>query len=138
MERVQEDVVIPKSIRPVPAEFHMIGEGVIQATIDAPAGGDLRLIMQQYSPDGSVRRTFAGGPPNGTSMGKVFLLLADQKGKPLPIHEDYDKVIWAGLSWATGEISKKDMQPSERLTLTFKSTEKDPVTLKGSVYLVNY
>ena len=94
--------------------------------------------MQQYSPDGSLRRTWAGGPPSGTNMGKVFLLEATQNGKQLPIREDYDKVIWSGLSWAAGEISAKDLHAGEPLTLTFRSTEKDPVTLKGTLYLVNY
>lgn len=132
---VQQDVVIPRAIRPVTAEFKPIGKGEIQATIPAQGGGDLRLIMQQYSPDGTLRRTWA---PNGTSMGKVFLLKAEQAGRELPIHEDYDHVIWAGLSWAAGEISEKDFHPGSPLILTFQSTEKDPVELKGHVYLVNY
>lgn len=134
----QQDVVIPRAIHPVAAEFKSIGNGVIQATIPAPAGGDLRLVMQQYSPGGSLRRTWAGGLPNGTNMGKVFLLKAEQGGKALPVREDYDRVIWAGLSWAVGEISAKDLHPGVPLTLTFQSTEKDPVTLKGQLYLVTY
>ncbi len=126
---VQQDVTIPRAIQPVTAEFRSIGKGVIQATIPAPAGGDLRLIMQQYSPDGSLRRTWAGG---STNMGKVFLLKAEQGGKELPIRENYDRVVWAGLSWAAGEISQKDLHPGAPLTLTFQSTEKDPVALKGT------
>lgn len=135
---IQQDVVIPRSIRPVPAEFHEMGKGVIQATIPAPTGGDLRFILQQYSPDGSLRRTWAGGPPSGTNMGKVFLLEAAQNGKPLPIREDYDKVVWSGLSWAAGEISAKDMRAGQPLMRTFRSMEKDPVILKGSLYAVKY
>lgn len=135
---IQQDVVIPRSIRLVPAQFHETSKGVIQATIPAPAGGDLRLIMQQYSPDGSLRRTWAGGPPSGTNMSKVFLLEAIQGGKQLPIREDYDKVVWSGLSWAMGEISAKDLHAGDPLTLTFRSMEKDPITLKGTLYLVNY
>jgi hypothetical protein len=94
--------------------------------------------MQQYSPDGSLRRTWAGGPPNGPNMGKVFLLEATQNGEPLSIREDYDKVVWSGLSWVAGEISAKDLHAGEPLTLTFRSSEKDPGTLKGTLYLVNY
>lgn len=135
---IQRDVVIPRAIHPVAAEFKSIGKGIIQTMIPAPANGDLRLIMQQYSPDGTLRRTWAGGPPNGTNMGKVFLLKAEQGGKALPIREDYNRVIWAGLSWAVGEISQKDLHAGAPLTLTFQSTEKDPITLKGSLYLVNY
>lgn len=132
---IQQDVVIPREIQSVPAEFKALGKGVIQATISAPSGGDLRLVMQQYSPDGSLRRTWA---PNGTNMGKIFLLKAEQSGKEVPIRDNYDRVIWAGLSWAVGEISRKDLRAGVPLTLTFQSTEKDPVMLKGNLYLVNY
>lgn len=135
---VQDDVVIPRSIRAVAAEFHETGKGKIEATIEAPAGGDLRLIMQQHAPDGSLRRTWAGGPPKGTSMGKVFLLRAEQDGHELPIRQDYDRVIWSGLSWAVGEISEKDLRPGQPLKLTFQSTEKDLITLSGQLYLVHY
>jgi hypothetical protein len=135
---IQKDVVIPRAIRPVAAEFQSIGKGVIRATVPAPAGGDLRLIMQQYSPDGSLRRTWPTGSPNVENMGKLFLLKAEQNGKGLPIREDYDREIWAGLSWAAGEIRQKDLQPGSPLTLTFQSMEKDPVTLKGRLYVVNY
>ena len=135
---IQQDLVIPRAIRPVGAEFQSTGKGVIQATIAAPTGGDLRLIMQQYSPDGTLRRTWPTGSPNVENMGKLFFLKAEQSGRELPIHEEYDREIWAGLSWAAGEISQKDLQPGTPLTLTFKSMEKDPVMLKGQLYLVNY
>ena len=94
--------------------------------------------MQQYSPEGSLRRTWAGGPPNGANMGKIFVLKAEQDGRELPIRENYDRVIWAGLSWAEGEISQRDLRPGVPVTLTFRTTEKDPVTIKGRVYSVTY
>jgi hypothetical protein len=131
---VQQDIVIPRAIHPVPAEFHSPGKGVIQATIPAPAGGDLRLVMQQYGADGSLRRTWAGD----ANMGQAFVLKAEQQGRELPIREEYNRTVWAGLSFAAGEISAKDLHPGQPLTLTFSSTEKDPVTLQGHLYLVNY
>lgn len=135
---VQNEVVIPRTIDPVQAQFHSIAKDVIEATVQAPAGTDLRLIMQQYSPDGTLRRTWAGGDPNGTNMGKVFVLKAEQNGHELPIREDYDRIIWAGLSWAEGEISHSDLKPGVPVKLTFRTTEKDPVTIKGRVYAVKY
>lgn len=135
---VQQDVVIPRTIRPVAADFKSLGKGVIQATIPATSGGDLRLMMQQYSLDGGLRRTWPEASPGGAGMGSVFLLKAEQDGKQLPIREDYDRVIWAGLSWAIGEIKQNNIHPGEPLTITFQSNEKDPVTLKGRLYLVTY
>lgn len=131
---VEQDIVIPRAIHPVPAEFHATGKGVIQATIPAPSGGDLRLVMQQYGADGSLRRTWAGD----TNMGQVFDLKGEQQGRELPIREEYNRTVWAGLSFAVGEISAKDLHPGQPLTLTFSSTEKDPVTLQGRLYVVNY
>lgn len=131
---VQTDVVIPRAIHPVAAEFHAIGKGVIQTTIPAPGDGDLRLIMQQYAPDGTLRRTWAGD----ANMGQVFLLTAEQQAGQVPVRVEYNKVIWAGLSWAVGEISHRDLRPGQPLTLTFQSNEKAPVTLKGQVFLVHY
>jgi hypothetical protein len=135
---VQQDVIIPKSIRLLESQFQSTGKGVIEATIPAPASGDLRLVMQQHSPDGSLRRTWAGGPPNGSNMGQVLLFEAMQNGHRLPVAINYDKVIWSGLSWAVGEIQRKDLQPGVSITLRFTSKEKDPVTLSGNVYEVSY
>lgn len=135
---IQDDVVIPRSIHPVDVQFHSLGKGVITATVKPISGADLRLILQQYSPDGSLRRTWAGGDPNGTPMDKVFVLKAEQGGRALPIREDYNRVVWAGLSWGEGEISHKDLQPNEPVVLTFSTTEKDPVTIQGHVYAVTY
>ena len=135
---VQKDVVIPRGIRLLESKFQSTGKGVIEATIPVPATGDLRLVMQQHNPDGSIRRTWAGGPPNGTNMGEVFLLEAMQNGHRLPVAINYDKVIWSGLSWAVGEIQRKDLQPGGSVTLRFTSKEKDPVTLSGNVYEVSY
>lgn len=135
---VQDDVVIPRSIHPIDVEFHPAGKGVITATIKAPAGADLRLILQQYGADGSLRRTWAGGDPSGIPMDKVFVLKAEQGGHELPIREDYNRVVWAGLSWGEGEISHKDLLSDEPVVLTFRTTEKDPVTIRGRVYAVTY
>jgi hypothetical protein len=71
-------------------------------------------------------------------MGKVFILKAEQGGRELPIREDYNRVVWAGLSWGEGEISHKDLRPGEPVILTFHTTEKDPVTIQGHIYAVTY
>lgn len=135
---IQQDVVIPRRIRPLPVDFRSSGKGAIEATIEAPAKSTLRMVMQQYSPDGALRRTWAGGAPDGPTMGKVFTLRATQDGKDLHIRENYDREIWAGLSWAVGEIPGKEIRPGRPIKLTFQSAEKDPVNLKGRVYLVQY
>jgi hypothetical protein len=135
---IQSDVVIPRSIKLYPAQFHSTGTGSVETTIEPPGNGILRVIVRERTPDGYIRRTWAGGPPSGQNMGKVFALSATQDGRDVPIRIDYDKIIWSGLSWAVGEIDTARLVPGNRLTIRFHSAEKDPITLDGSVYLVEY
>ena len=136
---IQEDVVIPRSIVPVVAEFSPRGKNTIQATVTAPQHGNLRIIMQQRSSkDGSIMRSWKGGPPNGTNMGKFFILSAWQDGKAVPVEINYGKVIWSGLSWAAGEIASISLRPGPPVTIQCSSAEEASVNLEGRVYRVEY
>jgi hypothetical protein len=135
---IQDDVVIPTSIEPVQADFRTVAPGVIEASIQPLRKGTLRVIMQERTPDGYIRRTWAGGPPNGTNIAKVFQIEATQDGRAVPVAIDYDKIVWSGLSWAVGEIKASDLAPDQPLLIRFHSIEKDPVKLEGHAYRVTY
>jgi hypothetical protein len=136
---IQDDVVIPRSIQPVEAVFSPRGKNMIEATVRAPKNGNLRIIMQQRSAkDGTIVRSWKGGPPTGTNMGKFFVLSATQDGKPLPVEINYDKVIWSGLSWAVGEIGHAALKVDMPVTIEWASAEEGPVQLEGHVYQVEY
>jgi hypothetical protein len=135
---IQSDVVVPHSISPFTIAFHNTGAGSIEASVVPPEHGVLRLIVQEMTPEGQRRRTWAGGPPSGENMAKVFAFSASQNGRAIPVRIDYDKVIWSGLSWAVGEIDVHNLTPWTPLSLRFHSAEKDPITLKGTAYLVDY
>lgn len=135
---IQQDVVIPRSIAPFAAEFHSAGKGSIETTLEPPAKGVLRVIVRQATPDGVIRRTWAGGPPSGENMSKVFAFLATQEGRPVPVRIDYDKIVWSGMSWAVGEIDAKNVASGKPLIIQFHSSEKDAVQLEGAVYQVLY
>ncbi len=135
---VQQDVQIPRSIRPIDATFSEHGKNTIEATVVAPEHGDLRIMMQHRSTDGNIMRSWKGGPPNGTNMSKVFVLEARQNGRPLPLEINYDKVIWSGLSWAVGEIRQGDFRGGQPVTVQCSSAESDEVRLEGKVFNVSY
>jgi hypothetical protein len=135
---IQEDVVIPSSIEPVPAEFRNTAANTIESVIHPPATGALRVIMRQHTPDGKVFRTHAGAPPNGENMAKVFTIEVSQSGRTIPVAVDYDKIVWSGLSWALGEIKAADLVPDQPVTIRFHSSEKTPVILEGKAYHVVY
>jgi hypothetical protein len=135
---VQEDVVIPRSIAPVEANFQQTEKNVIEAVIQPPTGGDLRIVFQQRDEKGNIMRSWPGGPPNGKSVGSVLKIVAEQNGKPLPIEMNYDKVIWSGLSWGAGEIRHADFIGARPLTIRCSSAEKNAVKLEARVYAVKY
>jgi hypothetical protein len=135
---VQEDVRIPRSITPLDATFASKGQNTIEAIITAPPKGDLRIIFQQRNSDGLITRSWPGGPPNGKSVGTVLKIFAEQEGKALPIEMNYDRVIWSGLSWGTGEIRHNDFVGGRALTIQCSSSEKSPMKLQAQVYTLEY
>src|ERR1700674_306839 len=136
---IQDDVVIPRSIQRVEAVFSPRGKNVIEATVRAPKNGNLRIIMQQRSAkDETIMRSWKGGPPTGTNMGKFFVLSASQDGKTLPVEINYDKVIWSGLSWAVGEIRHGAITPGKPIIVRCFSAEDNAVVVDGRLFAVTY
>ena len=136
---IQEDVKIPRAIHPLKAEFSAASKNTIRAEVAAPPKGDLRIIMRQRSAkDGSIMRSWKGGPPNGTNMGKVFVLSAWQDGKPISVEINYDKVIWSGLSWAVGEIKHSALKLGVPVVIECSSAEDEAVVLEGKAFEVTY
>jgi hypothetical protein len=133
---IEDDVTIPSSIEPLTASFHLTGTHIVEASITPPAESVLRIVLQQRTPEGDIRRTWAGGPPKGENMGKVLKIEALQNGQELPVKVNYDKVIWSGLSWGVGEVSK--FAPGDPVAIRCTSTEKDPVKLDVKLYRVRY
>src|SRR5262249_45711745 len=124
---IQDDVRIPKTIRPVDgAVFEAKEKNTIEATVAAPVTGDLRIIFHQRNAAGAITRSWPGGPPKGVSVGKVLRISAEQDGKPVAIEMSYDKVVWSGLSWAAGEIRHSELAPGHPVTIRCASAEKDP------------
>ncbi len=133
---IENDVVIPQSIAPIPAMFHPIASHVFEASIVPPENAVLRIVLQQRTPQGDIRRTWAGGPPKGENMANVLKIEALQHNRPLPVRINYDKVIWSGLSWGVAEVSK--FAAGEPVTIRCTSQEKDPVKLDIKLYQVRY
>jgi hypothetical protein len=133
---VQSDVVIPKGIYPLAAKFHREeGSNAVSAAFPAPNRADVRIVMRQ-SVNGKPLRTSRGAPPNGTSLGQLFLIQAAQAGRTVPVHVNYDKAIWSGLSWGVGEVKQADLTPGSGVTVRCVSLETQPVDLKVEIYAV--
>ncbi len=135
---VQEDVRIPRTISPIHATFSDKNSNTIEATIEPPAKGDLRIIFQQRGKDGGIMRSWPGGPPNGKTVGTVLKIVAEQGGKTLPIEINYNKQVWSGLSWGAGEIKHANFAADSPLRIRCSSEEKSKVVFEGHLYSVDY
>ena len=134
---IQEDVLIPSTIRALPEEFHNEGSNTVSSTISAPARGDLRAVMRQFA-GGEPVRTARGAPPNGTSLSQLLLIQATCRGRSIPVNINYDKAIWSGLSWAVGEIRHGDLEAGGPVTIRCTSLEPRPVDLKVETFEVEH
>jgi hypothetical protein len=135
---VQDDVVIPRQIEPLTAEFKADGDHAIAATIELPANGSIRFGIQLKAKNGQAHRLSGGSPPKGKPLNELIQLSATQDGKPVAIRIEYGKQIWSGLSWAMGEIDIAGLRAGVPLMLRGCAECADDVTLTGNVYQVQY
>lgn len=134
---VQEDVIIPRNIRPLSGQCSPDGTNAMLANLKAPDTGDLRIVLRQFAAGKPVRSS-AGAPPNGTTLGNLLKIEVSQNHRSRPVVCHYDKAIWSGLSWAVGEVRHHDLDASLPLTVRCTSLEKQPVELRLEFYAVNY
>ncbi|MFI5193154.1 MAG: hypothetical protein ACHQD7_03830 [Chitinophagales bacterium] len=133
-----ETISIPVSISKIGSSFKETGKNKIAATIDKLPVKAVRIIFQQFDAKGFPYRTWGGAPPDGKKMDAFFRINVTQKGKPVPLRIEYDKMIWSGLSWAAGEISEDDLDFGKPLSIECMSNETQTLTLKADVYAVGY
>ncbi len=133
-----ETISIPVSISKIVSSFKETGKNKIAATIDKLPVKAVRIIFQQFDAKGFPYRTWGGAPPDGKKMDAFFRINVTQKGKPVPLRIEYDKMIWSGLSWAAGEISEDDLDFGKPLSIECVSNETQNLTLKADVYAVGY
>jgi hypothetical protein len=131
---MQEDLLIPRDIRRLEADFVPDGTNAVVATLSAPKSGNLRVVMQQFA-EGKPVRTSRGAPPNGITLGKILQIHVTQSGRPVPVAINYDKALWSGLSWAVGEVKSSDLESGVPVTVRCVSLQEKPVDLKVELYL---
>lgn len=135
---VDETIKIPYSIRNLAVLFKTTAKNEISGGFVAVPGKDLRIIFQQFGDNGLPVRSWGGAPPDGKKMNTLLIITAKQGGKSLPLHIEYDKMIWSGLSWAAAEIRHTSLEPGQPVEVKCISTEPAKLNLKAQVYAVDY
>jgi hypothetical protein len=135
---VQTDIVIPAGIAPLPLSDVTAQPNATTATVRAPARGGLRLVVRQFSENGEPLRSRGGKTPPRISLEKILRLEVRRGAETPPVHVNYDRSIWSGLSWAVGEVPAGAIRAGETLTVRCTSDEPLPTQLKMEVYHVQH
>ena len=106
---IDDTINIPIAIDKIASEFTSTSKNTIEGKINPVAGKEIRIIMQQFYKNGDPCRSWPGAPPDGKNINEVIVISVSQDGKPIPMHIEYDKMIWSGLSWGAGEIKHSDI-----------------------------
>lgn len=139
---VQKDVVIPSSIEPVDADFQLTAPGVLEAHVDPPIRGVLRIVVLEREPDGRTQSGAAAGAPAAGSSNR-FTLQVTQAGRPIPVRlggveSDGNSARGAQPPWAVAEIDVNDLTPGIPLHVRFHCNDDPQAMLAGSAYQVIY
>lgn len=138
---IEHDVVIPSSIERVDAEFHVTAPGVLEARIDPPIQGVLRVIVRESAP--GPEASDGNSQASAASYNHRLTLKITQGGRPIPLRpngagSDGAGTLNAGLSWAVAEVDVNDLTPGIPVRVLFRCDEKSAVILDGSAYQVIY
>ncbi|MBN9380202.1 MAG: hypothetical protein J0H74_05525 [Chitinophagaceae bacterium] len=131
-------VRIPLTQQRMDVDFRTAGAGMISGVAYPLRGKDIRIVLQQFGPDGFPYRSWGGAPPNGKKMDTLIGISARQEGRVLPLYIEYDKMIWSGLSWAAGELRQGSFVPALPVEITCHTKEQQPLRLEARVYAVGY
>jgi len=135
---IDQTIRIPVAIDQIESVFKVAEKNKIEGNVTAVKGKDVRIILQQFDTKGLPFRSWPGSPPDGKKISEVIKIKVMQDGKDVPLHIEYDKVIWSGLSWAAAEIKQGSFDPVKPLQVHCSTDEKDELKLVANVYAVSY
>lgn len=127
---VEEDIVIPRSIAPIHSEFRSTGSESVETTLAAPKQGDLRILFQHRSPEGTVIK----------SVKKPGQIEAWQKGQRVAVQMrlDTSENGFDGVSWSAAEIRSESFVAGNPLTIRYAANTEKPTVVRGQIYVVEY
>jgi hypothetical protein len=135
---IDDTIQIPSFIHKIDVSFTPISKNSIETKVNAPAGKDLRIIMQQYYSNGDPCRSWLGAPPDGKKVSEVIKIKVTQDDKEIPQRIEYDKMIWSGLSWGVAEIKHGTFDQNKPLIVQCSTDEKYAAKLTAAIYAVTY
>lgn len=131
---VQRDVVIPREVELVNADFHATDSGALEASFEPPIDGVVRVILRPRISDSEAIPMLN----LGATASHPFTLEVSQYGRAIPVRLDRGNKIEKGLGWTVGEIDVNDLTPGVPLVVRFHSNDYDMASLEANAYAVEY
>ena len=131
----------PRSVEAVDAAFHATAPGTIEASIDPPIQGVLRIVVRARTSGPRPLPNGAAGaqPPEGADQ--PFTLEVTQSDRPIPfrlVSPSGRHNPGSGHSLLVAEIDVNDLTPGLPVSVSFHSNLDDSADLQGAAYQVVY
>lgn len=134
---IENDVVIPQAIEKMNVTVQIMDKNSAKVQL-TDIKDKIRILFSQMDGDGIPFRSWGGAPPDGIKMDEFLKITAMQGKKEVLVNINYDKMIWSGLSWASGEIETVNLDPKIPLTITCRSKEGESKNFKIEVFHVKF
>jgi len=131
----------PRSIEPVDAAFHATDPGTIEASINPPIQGVLRIVVQARTSGPRSLPNSAAGPQSPEGADHPFTLEVTQSDRPIPfrlVSPSGRHNPGSGHSLLVAEIDVNDLTPGLPVSVRFHSNLDDSADLQGAAYQVVY
>jgi hypothetical protein len=133
---LEKDVVVPKNIEKLSVDFKKIEKNKYEAMIENfDAVSDIRIVCSLKGNDDKYYRV---AEYKDVTVGQLLKLTAKQNGNEVPVTINYDKKLWSGTSWASGEIANKSFVKNAPLIVTYTLDDPNEIKFEGTLYKVRY
>jgi hypothetical protein len=132
----------PRSIAALDAEFQATAPGTIEASLDPPIEGVLRIVVRAGISGSRPQTNDPAGERPSQSADGAFSLEVSQSDRPIPFRlvnqSDHHKSTRGALSLLVADIDVNDLTPGLPVRVRIHSTLANPPDLQGRAYRVIY
>ncbi|MDX2196699.1 MAG: hypothetical protein NW207_09800 [Cytophagales bacterium] len=133
---VEEDIIIPKYINPLAANFTRTAKNTYAGEVKCTAKSDIRVVIEFT--DSLGKAVNIKSLKDMTPMSDNIIITAKTLTKNIPVQIKHNKIIWSGLNFVCVELKNTDLSGVETFKLECKINHYNKYFIKPSVYEVKY
>ncbi len=131
-----------RSVEPLHAVFHTGAPGTIEASLDPPIKGVLRIVLRAGASAGQPQPDGSAGAHQSQSACQPLTLEVTQSDRPIPFrlfNQSGRNTLFGGRSsLLVAEIDVNDLTPGVPVRICVHSNLTDPLDLEARAYQVVY